>query len=171
MNAAITFQHAAEAIPARLNPLAIATRRVAQHHQSADQALALVRALLGCPKDPLAPPDSSWRHATVGGTRTIRLAPFPHHRRPDNEQPAADDSQRAAYLGHGYEQSRSPRSSCPNGHAGCSLNVTLRTEGERARLGRSLVFPPPSSYASASTAALRQLATHRRLVEQPDAAG
>ena len=41
--------------------------------QPAVQALALVRALLGCPQDALRVDDSLWRSAIAGGTRTIQL--------------------------------------------------------------------------------------------------
>ena len=43
--------------------------------QPAPQALALVRALLGCPQNPLEIHESPWRHAIAGGARTIRLHP------------------------------------------------------------------------------------------------
>jgi hypothetical protein len=43
--------------------------------QPAAQALALVRALLGCPQNALGVHESPWRHAIAGGIRTIRL----HH--------------------------------------------------------------------------------------------
>jgi len=41
--------------------------------QPASHALALVRALLGCPQHELRITDSPWRHAIAGGTRTITL--------------------------------------------------------------------------------------------------
>ena len=41
--------------------------------QPATQALALVRALLGCPQQNLHVQDSPWRLAIAGGRRTIRL--------------------------------------------------------------------------------------------------
>ena len=41
--------------------------------QPAVQALALVRALLGCPQHDLRVGDSPWRSAIAGGNRTIRL--------------------------------------------------------------------------------------------------
>lgn len=37
------------------------------------QALALVRALRGCPQRPLEVTDGPWRYPIAGGTRTIRL--------------------------------------------------------------------------------------------------
>jgi hypothetical protein len=43
--------------------------------QPAGQALALVRALLGCPQPELQIRDGSWRLAIAGGTRTIRVHP------------------------------------------------------------------------------------------------
>lgn len=41
--------------------------------QPAVQALALVRALVGCPQHALDVQDNPWRCAIAGGTRTIRL--------------------------------------------------------------------------------------------------
>ena len=41
--------------------------------QPAVQALALVRALLGCPQYELRVADGPWRCAIAGGNRTIRL--------------------------------------------------------------------------------------------------
>lgn len=41
--------------------------------QPATQALALVRALLGCPVAQLSVDDSPWRRAIAGGCRTVRL--------------------------------------------------------------------------------------------------
>jgi hypothetical protein len=43
--------------------------------QPAAQALALVRALLGCPQNIVQVTDSPWRCAVAGGRRTIRLHP------------------------------------------------------------------------------------------------
>ncbi len=49
--------------------------------QPADQALALVRALIGCPLDELDVQHNPWRHAIAGGTRTITL----HSASPDDQ--------------------------------------------------------------------------------------
>jgi hypothetical protein len=43
--------------------------------QPAVQALALVRALLGCPQHNLEIAGSPWRYAIAGGQRTVRLHP------------------------------------------------------------------------------------------------
>jgi len=41
--------------------------------QPAGQAIALVRALLGCPQRLLDPAQTTWRCAIAGGQRTIHL--------------------------------------------------------------------------------------------------
>lgn len=41
--------------------------------QPADQVLALVRALLGCPPDTVSLADQPWRTPVAGGQRVIRL--------------------------------------------------------------------------------------------------
>lgn len=43
--------------------------------QPADQALGLVRLLLGCPPAPPELSDGPWRVAVAGGLRTIRVRP------------------------------------------------------------------------------------------------